>query len=348
MEKYLFESELENVTPNRSIIPAHSLTFAENALYVAEFIEVEHNKLFESIGINELAVYESTGMEIVYEGEQLQTIKAKIVKFFTNAWEAIKGAIEKVIKWFEEKKKEVRDKFANELIERATKASLEGVDPKKKFGTTHKYDIKVPDEACLRAFDFSRDVQSKFVDLAKSFKDEEKADQTAKIHDLKEDLMSKLIKEISGTDAGSIAEMSKQLKKEMLGEQVTADKEWVSKHLNDMVDVVEKGASTKTFKRQYNIVKQTINECIRETKKFKDEQSIIISPCVSVLKSTVQCSNSIVNLTADVLKRRYHEYSHILLSVSRLAAAKKEEKKATHESTVVASQIEMIESAFGW
>lgn len=345
MEKYLFESEMENVKGNTSIIPAHSLTFAENALYVAEFIEAEHNKLFESIGINELAVYESTGMEIVYEGEQLQTIKASIVKFFTNAWDAIKGAIKKVMEWFEAQRK----KFADELVEKVNKASLDAVDADKKFGKVHNFDIKLPNAACLRAFNYSTKVMTKFKELAKNIKDDEKADQVAKINDVKEEMTSKLIAEISNiNNVGSVAEMSKEMRRRMLGEVVTADKAWVSRNLDDMIKVVQKGQSTHDFKEQYDSIRKMIDGCIKKTKEFKDDQSIVIAPCVSVLKSVLQCSNSIVNLTADVLKRRYHEYSHILLSVSRLAAAKKEEKKATHESTVVASQIEMIESAFGW
>ena len=48
------------------------------------------NKLFESAGIEELAVFESTGCEIVYEGARFEELKKTVVSIFVKIWEAAK------------------------------------------------------------------------------------------------------------------------------------------------------------------------------------------------------------------------------------------------------------------
>ena len=120
----IFENEdLLKVEADMSVIPAHTLTFSENALYVAEAIERDFNEMIKNIGINELAVYESTGMQIVYEGEKLKSFKEAIIKFFQEMWKKIKAAFEAVMVKFNELRKKV-----NKLLPKNTSSDLDKLD----------------------------------------------------------------------------------------------------------------------------------------------------------------------------------------------------------------------------
>ena len=78
-------NDLLNVKADMSVIPAYSMSFAENALFVAEAVEKDFNTLFQNIGIQELAVFESTGVQVVYENEKLDKL--------LNEWSANKQTI---------------------------------------------------------------------------------------------------------------------------------------------------------------------------------------------------------------------------------------------------------------
>ena len=82
--------ELGKLEANKNVIPSDCMTFSEAASYVIEYTDSEYNKLFEAVGIEELAVYESTGSQIIYEEGKLKDLKEKIVNFIKRIYEKTK------------------------------------------------------------------------------------------------------------------------------------------------------------------------------------------------------------------------------------------------------------------
>ena len=85
-------------------IPAQEC-YEENAVDSAFRIMAENtanwNSIMESIGIEELAVYESTGSEIVYEEGTITNIFNKIKEVFMKLIEKIKGVFKKFMTVFD-------------------------------------------------------------------------------------------------------------------------------------------------------------------------------------------------------------------------------------------------------
>ena len=130
-KNYMNISELADVQPDRSVIPSHTLTFCEDAVYVAEAIEEDYNRIFQEIGVNELAFYENTGCEIVYEAEEKQGLIQKVVQFFKNLWAKIKAGFEAILLKFQSLSKEVRNQIPNITAQQVKSCNLTN------FGKTH-------------------------------------------------------------------------------------------------------------------------------------------------------------------------------------------------------------------
>ena len=93
--------EMGKLPADRSVIPSYCESFSESAVYVAEASTRYINDFFKEVGITELAIFESTGSVVVYEGAKLQAFKEKLAKVWDSIWRAIKGLFEKVAGTFE-------------------------------------------------------------------------------------------------------------------------------------------------------------------------------------------------------------------------------------------------------
>ena len=112
------ESNILDNVPTINVIPENCISFGEAALYVSDSIEESYNEMMQSIGINELSYFESTGKEIVYEEADSDTEKkslfAAIKGFFTRVFGAIKDLFTKAFNWI----KEHVEKFTNAVKEK--------------------------------------------------------------------------------------------------------------------------------------------------------------------------------------------------------------------------------------
>lgn len=334
------------VEADMSVIPAHSLTFCENAIAIAEAVDADYNKLFQSVGIHELAVYESTGEEVVYEAEEKKTLINKVVEFFKSLWAKIKAGFEAILLKFESLKKEVRNRIPN-----ITKEMVMNCD-KKSFGKTHEFNIDKNNEYIENAKNFSQVATDEF---KKAYGDDGKDTTKEKLKEKKDELEKRICKEVSGFDVAKVSEMTKKIHEKLLGAEVEATKGYVHNNLSTILGIVKDGNSKDTIKKNYKEFKKLIDNAIKEAKSTEDAKMGIINHLVYILKEIMGAANAANNAVMDVCKRRYNEYRNILLRVSvcvqKQGKGEKKQEEATGESAapdVTANQVQMIESLFAW
>ena len=338
----IYENEelLREVQTDMSVIPANTLTFSENALYVAEVVERDFNEMFEAIGVNELAVFESTGMQIVYEGKTLKDFKDTVINFFKQAWAKIKAFFESALVKFQSFSKEVK-----KMIPEIKESDLAALPKDKTFGKTHEFEelnnsILVLGKYGDNAKDYASKVSDQFEKLSKqdgldSKQIAEKADE------LEKDICSK-VSGIPNVDNSS--EMIKAIGKELLGEEVEADCEFVKKNLTTIRNIVVAGSPVKSIKESYKKSRSFIDDQIKTIKGYTDERAKVASSELRVIKSIMHCMNQANGKGLDVAKRQFNEYRNILVRVA--IALGKTNKKATNESTSYSAQLDLIEAAF--
>lgn len=334
---------------SRSVIPDYVMSFSEAALYVAESIDKDYNNLMESIGIEELAVFESTGMEIVYEGERLASFKEKVVNFFKQAWATIKGFFEKILGWFEQKRKE----NVKNMKSKIDKADLSKIPDGTVFGKMHKFSEKeITDEAtkfCVNTNKFLRKVNEEFGKACNGV-DESNEESKVKAKDegakLKEEFVENVVKEISGYDVKTIADAKKKIEESLIGEEVEINKENIESKLAILNMVVMSGKVNDSIKTQYKNMKKAVDDAITRTKGYTDARVICAGKEVDVYSKVMQSSLGLIGKTMDVYKRYFSESRNIFVKVAVKAGKIKPVKESVehNEQSVVESQISLVES----
>lgn len=345
MSSYIYES-LGEVPANRSVIPADCLTFAEQSLYVAEYAEENMNKLFKSVGISELAFFESTGSEIVYEGFSLKEFKGKVVELFKKIWATIKAGYEKILNWFEEKRKEFTT-WINKNLVKLDKSAVDSLENDKVYGKTHEFNIDDADDFGSRAKALVDEIRSEFESkIAKSGKSD--ADISEEANNAKSNFEKQIVKEITGTSNDTIGEAKKKVKESLLGKKVEVKKNWISSNFSELIGIVEKGNTKKDIKKAYKADKEMIDKAIKAVYDMNDEAVNKVAKAeISSLKNVITCLHTCMNIKADACKTRYSEYRNILVKVYHASKKKdkKDDKKVQESFTY---QSDLIESAFNW
>ena len=80
---------------NENIIESAFDSPIEAAFHIVAEGEANYNKIMQAIGIDELAVLESTGAEMVYEAVDIKSVFGKIKEFFVNLFKKIQGIFQK-------------------------------------------------------------------------------------------------------------------------------------------------------------------------------------------------------------------------------------------------------------
>lgn len=91
----------------------------EGAYAIVAESEANYNSIMQAVGVAELAVYESTGEEMVYEAGDVKGFLGKVKEFFVNLWEKIKGLFKKFFAMFDsytKSDKEFVNKYKKHLI----------------------------------------------------------------------------------------------------------------------------------------------------------------------------------------------------------------------------------------
>lgn len=327
----VFENLNTVIKTDRSAIPAGCLSFAEQTLYIAEATESEFNKLFESVGIDELAVFESSGTEVVYEGAKLEEFKNKAIEFFKSIWSKIKHSYELITDKFEAMVKGTKKNLSTVKAEDIKKLNKES-----KFGKIHTFDFG-GNTAREAAHKLAIEIKDAFYSNANS---DEKTDISQ--------YQDRIIADISGTGKTDMKEAKAEfLKKRISKEEKDVDLDWVKNQNNlDTLQGVVFNSPKKEIKESLNAEKTIINEIIGEIKKFKSEDVNSAKTTIALFKDLSNTLSTFMHLEMDIRRRRYNEYKIVFTKV--YLAIKKASKVTESVEDVVTSQQDLVESCFDW
>lgn len=338
------ENMLESVETNRSYIPNFCTTVLEQSMYVAEGAELIFNEMIEQVGIEELAVYESTGSVVVYEGAKLDELKKTLLAALDKLWATIKHSFEQMIA---KVKKSVLDKKFD-AITRETVAKLPA-------------DLKLPDiheypglkESEIKKF--ASNAAKVRADI-KNLKPVEGNDDNYTASAAKNELSmgGNIYARVAGVDgATSAADIKKELKEKLVGSKKGINAKMLANGnmLIDMKLVVKGDATMKQIKSAYNEEKKLIDELKSEVKGMKDDFSDHFKVFSSAIKDLVIALNTCHSIQIDAAFMQIREYGMVLAAAGASTlkdakAAKKEAKKSEKEEEPLERvEGEVVESA---
>ena len=352
--------ELGMVKANESVIPESCLSFAEQTLYIAEYTQSEYNKLFEAIGVEELAVFESTGMEIVYEGAALDAFKEKAKKFFMKIWAAIKSAYERVYAFFIQRSKTAMEQIKG-LDKSDVKKALEA-NPGKHYGTVHNYPemIKKYDDMVKKAQPLCKKINNEFDKIndkgsnkvvagwrkavnATEFGGENKVMENAE--KTTESLLKEIFETFGKKGSESYSDIKSAIREQLKEIDVTGS--WLKSNVDELVNIVKGGKSIDEIKKSYQEQKKVIDESITKVKGLKEEDMRTAGKRVMVLGKLSNAFDVCANTYFDIFKKRFTEYLLVLVRVwkdCKKADKEAEKEKAANESY----SYDMVSEAFDW
>ena len=337
--EYMNPEELA-VEADTSVIPSFAVNLTEQSLYVAEAAESEFNAMMESIGVEEISVYESTGKEVVYEGASFDSLKKTIIEFFKGLWAKIKGLFDGILKKYEAKKKE----RATNIATNVDLAKLD--DSKYKPFKVHKYDGLKDNAVFLNIEQNCKNMAAKL----KNYKND--GPGTLNI-----DVWKDILTGVVSTDAKSADTVVKAVKNDLMGEKVDADVAFVKTNWDKIKDTAINGNNFKgKIKAAYKAEKKVIDDIIKAVKDVKEEDANEFKTIVSHLKDIAIASKSVSMAVIDVAKRQESEYASIFVKVAAATKAYKNTKggeDSTNESVDPAiklgtTQKDLIEASFDW
>ena len=354
--------ELGMVKANESVIPESCLSFAEQTLYVAEYSQAEFNKLFEAVGVEELAVFESTGAEIVYEGATLDAFKEKAKRFFMKIWGAIKAAYEKVYAFFIQ-----RSKTAMEQIKGLDKSDVKkalDANPGKHYGTVHNYKdiVKSYDDMVKKALPLTKEVNNEFDKInglgsnalvagyrelknKTTFGGENKVMENAE--KATEKLLTKIFETFGKKGSESYSDIKSAVREQLKEIDVTGS--WLKSNVDELVNIVKGGKSIDEIKKSYQEQKKQIDECITKMKGLQEKDMRTAGKRVMVLGKLANAFDVCANTYFDIFKKRFTEYLLVLVRVWK--DCKKADKEAAKEKEEKANEsysYDMVSEAFDW
>lgn len=330
---------LKECETDNSVIPAFVSTFAESSFYIVEAINKDFNAMFESIGIDELAVYESTGTQVVYEGVELSKLKEKFINFFTACWKKIKGAFENALN-----KVKYMNKNTKEIIKNLDENILDSYPTDYKFGIIHRPIDPNKTKYAENAKTYADEVHSEFEKLVNN--GDVSADSIA---DKENELSEKVCEKISGINnlsKNDVTEMNKAIREQHV-EEIEVDISYVRNRLKNMKSDLESGFINQ-IKNDYKESRKMIDSMISAVKKYTDGMIVVSSAEMRVLRDIVSASTGAKNTSLDIYRRYNTELINIF--VKMVSKKKKEEKKeVVHNSvdyTAESYQLDQILKAF--
>lgn len=329
------DAELRSVKTNSSIIPEYSLSIMEDALYVAEAIEMADKACSECIGINELNIYESTGELVSYnEADEeaanskwnLKDLKDTLIRWAKNLWKAIKTFFGNIVKRFDSLAKKVDGK-----IKGFAKNQINKIPDGASFGEVYnfaEFDKFPIDKFCNNALDFAKELSSK----------------AESIEDLK-NAADEVLKKVTGEDVDSLASFKNNLFEKLCGDKVKADKAWLSSNLESLKNDVCLIKARQATKKLYVFSRKIIDEYMSDIKKIDGNKAEVFVATKVARTQIVSCMNTCNSAILNIYTRKQSQ-ARIILAKAILGINKKPVKEAV-EDTVVDQQ-SIIESLFAF
>jgi len=332
--------ELGKLEANKNVIPSDCMTFSEAASYVIEYTDSEYNRLFEAVGIEELAVYESTGSQIIYEAGKLEEFKNKVVAFIQRVWQAIKDFFTRIIGYIMLKTKSAAK------LKGVTKADVEKYAAEKKYGVASEWkqdleNIKGATSTLKRRIGDAKTsieaVANNQLNDDGTFKDGKDASSLANAAKEATDAVEKAtFKLFVDGDIADIAAFKKAYKAKYVAEKpVEVDKKWLVDNIEDLVKEITDKKLANDAKAVYNDVKGVVEEAIKSVKEgWKDgKMAMVGNYATKAIGTIMKIAQAISGIFGDLLRKKFTESLVLVVRAANAieAGKKKAEKEAKKE-----------------
>lgn len=230
----------------------------EGAYHIVAESEANYNAIMQAVGVAELAVFESTGAEMIYEAGDVKGFFGKMKEFFMNLWEKIKGLFKKFFAMFDSYTKNDKDfiaKYKKDIATANTKGfkykgfnfTLDAVDVQKSANKIHSM---LPSS--------TPNNKSGLEEFIKKFED-------------RVELVEKMRGAAIGESSLEASEFTKELFKALRsGEDTKEEIDNISAN-EQLLAISENSALKKAAEKQYKDLEKEVKEAIKTLEKSEKE-----------------------------------------------------------------------------
>ena len=230
----------------------------EGAYHIVAESEANYNAIMQAVGVAELAVFESTGAEMIYEAGDVKGFFGKMKELFLNLWEKIKGLFKKFFAMFDTYVKNDKDfvnKYKKDILSANTKGfkykgfnfTLDAIDVKK---AGNKIDGLLPHGTPTD--------KNGMEDFIKKFED-------------RVELVEKMRGAAVGESSLEAAEFTKELfKKLRSGEDTKEEMDNISAH-DQLIAISQNSNLKKAAEQQYKDMEKEIKDVINVLEKAEKD-----------------------------------------------------------------------------
>lgn len=347
---------LSKTSTNHTVIPNNCLSFYEQSLYIAEAAQRSYNDLFQNIGFCELAIFEATGHMAVYTEAAKLNIKERFLEFVKKMWEAIKGFFEKAVNFFNEQKKNAKEKFAKIMKDNE---KIQNLDDNKVYGKSYNFNLYDINDFVKNAKDYTQNVRDKF-EAANQATDDYNSKKFKKIRkntsisadQVTDYINSKKFVEIFGSEYSSVTtvdDLKNKIKEICMGEQIEAKGDYIKKHYKEIKEVVLEGSTIDHIKVLYKDIKDFYATEMSKIKSSNYTDPQYYKAHMEVLKDVSNIITSTSSVYCDIFKTRYSCYRNLFMKVLLSFNGEKESDNNVQnvgESTTTYDGF--IKEAFNW
>lgn len=302
--------KFDDVKVDHNLFPSY-LSFSECTDYAIMMEEENFNKIFHNIALEELALFESSGINRVYTTEaEGKGFFSSITEWFKNAWKTIKSLFDKFLETIANKINDMKNKLADSLNEKIlsqAEAMASNVkDPKKVFAKIHDFGNLKGELSHVNTVLGSINVNNP--DIEEMYKTA--SDRTGK-----------------AIEKGKIGD----LKKATLEWLVGGEKEIFIKDIkagnNDLLSAIKSIKDHKFFsngiKKDYNETKKLILDATKKFSSNKENSEEKIKQRAEASKDAVKAITAVCGSTISAYHQLFRESAFLVLRLAALATKTK-------------------------
>lgn len=294
----IFSIVNENSLNLDNIIECKQEVGMESAYAVIAEMEANYNNIMQSIGISELAVFESTGQEMIYETSDVKGFFGKLKEFFLNLLAKVKGIFTKFFSMLDSYIKDDKD-FINKYKKKLMEVNMKDFE-------YQGFEFDINAVKINNAHKNMRTIIDREINEVKSQTEETLRSMLKNVED-ESDLIEKLRGSVVGSSSLSAAELSKELfAKLRKGEDSKDTLSNIS--LSEQLNIISGTKNSKkeaenAFKELNDIIKKEIKALENQEKTIfrdsKDNLSDLVSlkiRCVSARTKFIRHEQSILQV----------------------------------------------------
>ncbi len=267
--------------------------------------EANYNRIMQAVGIDELAILESTGAEMVYEAADIKGLFGRIKEFFVNLWNKIKGLFQKFMTFINSWAKSDKD-FVNKYKKTLSLVDTKDFEYKGYKFTNQGFDIAAAASKAGKAVE-----QEVGAAIDSACKDPKDADLYIKALDDKSDILEKARGAAIGTNPIETGDFAKELF--MFFRNGEDSKQTIENiNVSALLGVIENaGEAKKLADKAYKEVDKAFKDFIKEAEKVEkeltkqvptgtDEGNATISTMIRGGSAAMQFSKEVASVVAII------------------------------------------------